>query len=195
MSISQTTAYRAANHFGLGVSSEDLAAAQGDPRGWLEAQLALGPGAPETESSQQLLAQTMAIRSAARRAKQKAEGDPARIAELDEAQKMLRRKTRSLIKDQTIAQFEHAANTDAPFLERLVRFWSNHFSVSVLGRPQLAGACLPFENEAIRTGMDGHFADLLVQVVSHPVMLTVSYTHLTLPTIVRECRSRWWPGH
>ena len=23
----------------------------------------------------------------------------------------------------------------------------------------------------------------------------VSYTHLTLPTIVRECRSRWSPGH
>ena len=23
----------------------------------------------------------------------------------------------------------------------------------------------------------------------------VSYTHLTLPTIVRECRSRWWPVH
>ena len=24
---------------------------------------------------------------------------------------------------------------------------------------------------------------------------TVSYTHLTLPTIVRECRSRWSPYH
>ena len=26
---------------------------------------------------------------------------------------------------------------------------------------------------------------------AHPV----SYTHLTLPTIVRECRSRWSPSH
>ena len=171
MSNRQTTAYRAANHFGLGVSSEDLAAAQADPRGWLEAQLAPESSGPETESSQQLLAQSMATLAAARRAKQKVEADPARIVELDEAQQRLRRQARSLISDQTIAQFEHAANADAPFRERLVRFWSNHFSVSVLGRPQLAGACLPFENEAIRTGVDGHFADLLVQVVSHPVML------------------------
>ena len=24
---------------------------------------------------------------------------------------------------------------------------------------------------------------------------TVSYTHLTLPTIILPCRSRWWPYH
>ncbi|WP_261803975.1 metal ABC transporter permease, partial [Bacillus pumilus] len=24
---------------------------------------------------------------------------------------------------------------------------------------------------------------------------SVSYTHLTLPTMVYQCRSRWWPDH
>ena len=28
-----------------------------------------------------------------------------------------------------------------------------------------------------------------------PTMSTVSYTHLTLPTIAAECRSRWSPYH
>ena len=37
----------------------------------------------------------------------------------------------------------------------------------------------------LMTGMDNHQVG----------MGTVSYTHLTLPTIVRECRSRGGPGH
>ncbi len=53
-----------------------------------------------------------------------------------------------------------------------MRFWFNHFTVSVQGRPQLIGACLPFENEVIRPGLGGHFADLLLNVTAHPVMLS-----------------------
>ena len=29
----------------------------------------------------------------------------------------------------------------------------------------------------------------------HPGAVTVSYTHLTLPTTLHECRSRWSPYH
>ena len=28
-----------------------------------------------------------------------------------------------------------------------------------------------------------------------PVLIPVSYTHLTLPTTLHECRSRWSPYH
>ena len=34
-----------------------------------------------------------------------------------------------------------------------------------------------------------------VAIDSVPAWLTVSYTHLTLPTTLHECRSRWSPYH
>ena len=33
------------------------------------------------------------------------------------------------------------------------------------------------------------------QNLKHHILDTVSYTHLTLPTIAAECRSRWSPDH
>ena len=58
----------------------------------------------------------------------------------------------------------------APFVERLVHFWANHFAVSadkllVVG---LAGA---FEADAIRPHVLGRFEDLLLAVLRHPAML------------------------
>lgn len=49
---------------------------------------------------------------------------------------------RSYYMDQVSARFRNAAETDFPFHERLVYFWSNHFAVSVDKQPisALAGA-------------------------------------------------------
>jgi uncharacterized protein (DUF1800 family) len=71
---------------------------------------------------------------------------------------------------QSTARVRMAASTPAPFHERLVQFWSNHFAVSVdkiicLG---LAGA---MENEAIRPHVTGRFADLLLAAERHPAMI------------------------
>ncbi len=68
------------------------------------------------------------------------------------------------------ARYSYAAATSTPFVERLVRFWSNHFAVSVdknVARLQAA----PMEREAIRPHVLGNFADLLVAVETHPAML------------------------
>ena len=61
-------------------------------------------------------------------------------------------------------------NAQAPFVERLVHFWANHFAVSTdkLVSLGLAGA---FEFEAIRPNVLGKFADLLLAVERHPAML------------------------
>jgi uncharacterized protein (DUF1800 family) len=60
--------------------------------------------------------------------------------------------------------------TDRPLLERLVGFWSNHFSVSMQGFYMrfIAGA---YEREAIMPRILGSFRDLLHAVVRHPGML------------------------
>ncbi len=65
-------------------------------------------------------------------------------------------------------RFDAASSTDIGFVERLVWFWSNHFCISAVKVPGMAGA---YEREAIRPHVLGRFADLLQAVESHPAML------------------------
>jgi uncharacterized protein (DUF1800 family) len=69
------------------------------------------------------------------------------------------------------ARLDRAAGTDAPFLERLVLFWSNHFCVSAAKGPVLRVMAGAYEREAIRPHVLGRFADLLRAVEQHPAML------------------------
>ncbi|BEV09263.1 DUF1800 domain-containing protein [Methylophilus sp. DW102] len=63
-----------------------------------------------------------------------------------------------------------AQQTDTPFVERLVHFWSNHFAISAQKSQvtQLAGL---FELQAIRPFVLGTFKDMLFAVEKHPAML------------------------
>jgi uncharacterized protein (DUF1800 family) len=63
-----------------------------------------------------------------------------------------------------------AVASPAPFIERLVHFWSNHFSVSV-GKPGTQFEVGPHEFTAIRPHVLGRFSDLLKAAVLHPAML------------------------
>src|ERR1700760_4557555 len=68
------------------------------------------------------------------------------------------------------ARLESALTTDAPFVERLVHFWANHFAVSVDKLPVIGlGGLLEFE--AIRPHVLGKFSDMLLAVEQHPAML------------------------
>ena len=53
-----------------------------------------------------------------------------------------------------------AVESTTPLHERLVRFWSNHFTVSV-SRPPVLAIAGAFEREAIRPRVTGRFHDLL----------------------------------
>jgi uncharacterized protein (DUF1800 family) len=66
-----------------------------------------------------------------------------------------------------------AVQSASPFVERLVDFWSNHFTVS---RPAGRYLGLPFLNEAIRSHITGRFEDLLIAAEHHPAM--VEYLNL-----------------
>ncbi len=65
---------------------------------------------------------------------------------------------------------DYMLTTDAPFRERLVWFWANHFTVS-LRRPEVAAVLMPFVREAIRPHVNGRFVDMLFAVMRHPAML------------------------
>ncbi|MCB1680936.1 MAG: DUF1800 domain-containing protein [Rhodospirillales bacterium] len=60
--------------------------------------------------------------------------------------------------------------TKQPFVERLVAFWSNHFTVSI-DKPAILGLLRDYEYVAIRPHITGKFEDLLIAVVKHPAML------------------------
>jgi uncharacterized protein (DUF1800 family) len=63
-----------------------------------------------------------------------------------------------------------AIATQTPFRERLVWFWTNHFTVS-LRRGQCAALAGAFVQEAIRPHVTGRFQDMLLAVMRHPAML------------------------
>lgn len=82
----------------------------------------------------------------------------------------LRRQLRRQQLGEFAARYRHAARTDAPFVERLTQFWSNHFAVSIdKGNARLYAASM--EREAIRPHVLGRFQDMLQAVESHPAML------------------------
>ena len=60
--------------------------------------------------------------------------------------------------------------TAVPFAERLLAFWSNHFTVTKR-KAHLRGLVGPFEAEAIFPNMGGSFASLLKAAAKHPAML------------------------
>ena len=164
--------FRAANRFGLGTSKTDLQAMGSDPLQWLLGQLKSTPASgPKVPASATSIATNGASLRARREAQRDANADADRIAALEDQQRDFRRHSRRILMRQSELRFDYAVKTAAPFRERLVHFYSNHFTVSRQGKPQLLGSCVAYENEAIRASLDGNFEDLLLRVVSHPAML------------------------
>jgi uncharacterized protein (DUF1800 family) len=76
----------------------------------------------------------------------------------------------ALFKAEAAAQLANAVTTPAPFRERLVWFWSNHFVIS-RRRGACAAVAAAFLEEAIRPHVTGRFADMVLAVMRHPAML------------------------
>ena len=79
-------------------------------------------------------------------------------------------RVRDLVQADCTAVCDYVLTTDAPFRERLVWFWANHFTVS-FRRGETAPVILPFIREAIRPHVTGRFVDMLFAVMRHPAML------------------------
>lgn len=68
------------------------------------------------------------------------------------------------------ARANAALQTPAPFVERMVHFWANHFAISIDKLPVIGMGGL-LEVEAIRPHVLGSFRDMLFAVETHPAML------------------------
>ena len=160
----------ATNRFGLGARPGEAQRAAHDPQEWLLAHLeatssSLLPG-EGLKPSGKAVAEYFAFQSERRKAQKENPGD----------EKAVRRALAGMVTPRETFARELAARTafslatDAPFRERLVRFWANHFTVSTVRNTVLpvAGA---FEREAIRPHVTGHFFDLLFAADTHPAML------------------------
>ena len=77
---------------------------------------------------------------------------------------------RALYRSAVQARALSAINTDAPFIERMVHFWANHFAISA-DNPNMTALAGVFELEAIRPHVLGRFEDMLQAVERHPAML------------------------
>ena len=159
----------AANRFGLGARPGELEKIDGRHLPWLKNQLG-GPSRlpaafSDLEKTPQILQDVQTVRAMRRDARQSPDDAPAPDV-VREYTAVVRRH----YIDQTAARYINAAQTDHPFHERLVHFWTNHFAVSADKQPltALAGA---FENEAIRPNLTGSFFDLTLAAEKHPAMI------------------------
>jgi uncharacterized protein (DUF1800 family) len=186
----------ALNRFGLGARPDD--SLDTEPRAWLSQQLERYVAAPPPMAGQPasgtLVAQFAAYReqiSQLRKAAQPAAPPPARHAEpaaamaprvpqppivqtgddpAETLRKQFGQQSRALYNGAVTARALAAIQSPAPFAERLVHFWANHFAVSgdKMEVTNLAGA---FEFEAIRPQLMSSFRDMLFAVERHPAML------------------------
>ena len=156
--MSAATGFIAVNRFGLGARAGELALASGDPQGWLVAQLAASDGESPLLAGLATGPENMAMFQRSRR-----QSDA-------EAQRLIRQEFRATYVREATQRTLTQIETNAPFRERLVAFWSNHFTVSVQ-RPTLLGLAGAFEREAIRPHVAGKFRDMLIAAARHPAML------------------------
>ncbi|WEK45849.1 MAG: DUF1800 domain-containing protein [Candidatus Andeanibacterium colombiense] len=155
------------NKFGLGAKPSDNVG--NDPRGWLLDQLErfeILPPPLRTQPSKAELMERLRSYSEAQKNSGKA-GPPAMAA--DTARAIQRQLQQSYV-DAASARVTAATLTDAPFVERLVHFWSNHFAISA-DKQNVQTLAGNYEFNAIRVHVLGNFHDLLTAAVTHPAMM------------------------
>ncbi|TAL30276.1 MAG: DUF1800 domain-containing protein [Alphaproteobacteria bacterium] len=163
-------AFIAATRFGLGAKRDDFALLSSDPRGWLEVQLdaryLAAPPLADARSTMETIRLWREKKMEMREEKRAAKESPEQI------QEKLKGALMELRQDyiaQVAARTRAMANAPAPFIERLVQFWSNHFTVSTTKKQDTALAIL-FERDAIRPHVLGNFHDMLRASTRHPAM-------------------------
>jgi len=170
----------ALNRFGIGARPGESPPA--NPRAWLLDQFDLfeprpAPIAAVADSHAVAAAladaamQAQQLRGGPRRKDDGQPGspDPNAMAAKDVLQ-AARRDARQDYVDAVGARMASALATPAPFVERMVWFWANHFAVSI-DKGGMVGLAGPFEFEAIRPHVLGRFGDMVNAVERHPAML------------------------
>ena len=158
-----TPAAIAGNRFGLGLRADEPLPP--DPKAWLLGQLNTYQAVPPAWANQPgsvTLAGDLAERQRALR-------DASSSDDKEALRKTYSQQIRETYRAAVNARVAAALVTPAPFVERLVHFWANHFAVST-EKPPVAMLAGCFETEAIRPHVLGRFEDMLLAVERHPAM-------------------------
>ncbi len=153
----------ALNRFGLGPAPREARKVEDDPKAWIKAQIT--PRATIPRSLIGFRNSDDIIRDIHKARKRGAIKSP------DEKQDL-----RAAFAKELLARSKNMIVTSTPFTERMVMFWSNHFTVSTTKK--LIGPVLPaFEREAIRPHIFGKFSNMLEDSTRHPAMLAYLDNH------------------
>lgn len=167
----------ALHRFGLGGRGDE--AAPSDPRAWLAAQIKAydpAPAAlaalPRTPALVTMLAEAQDDRRERRDDKKTAAAPPE--TQMPQQQAGTVPAPYRELRDQYVAAVAArtgvALGSAAPFAERLVHFWANHFAVSI-DKIAVVGLAGDLEFTAIRPHVMGSFRAMLSAVERHPAML------------------------
>ena len=157
----------AAIRFGQGRRPDEAAAV--DPVAWLTAQLRL-PAPPPSEGLPGYPQIATAIRRD-RAAREEIRTTTAATLPAVPPPLMPDREQRQIGEAEARIHTGVLLTTGAPFRERLVTFWANHFAFNLRRSPVIAAHAGHYLRQAIRPHITGPFANLLEAAVLHPVML------------------------
>ena len=156
----------AASRFGMGAGPP----AQQDPKSWLLAQLR-NPETPGCLAALPTAASTLHTLEEVRKARREAGSRMVSVdgKTEDPVQTRWNGQAKALYLQSVALRYQAAIASTTPFCERLVAFWSNHFTVSGV-RPEVRPMVGAYEQEAIRPHILGRFHDMVRAVVMHPAM-------------------------
>lgn len=155
----------ALNRFGLGATLGERARID-DASAWLRRQIEDPPAASldadvwgaDLPTLKAAASHVTALRAAQRSRDQEAAA--AARAEVNE-----------LRSSEVLAVLDQRLRSEAPFVERLVAFWSNHLCVSTAAKIQVAATAGHYERSAIRPHVLGRFEEMVLASARHPAML------------------------
>lgn len=189
MSLLETSI--AVTRFGMGARLHEISNIGPDGRGWLLAQLEVPERAVlknSTLKSSREIVGDYAEMIGKRRSMRRSSSADAK-GKQKAMRKNLRRDFTSIFLDEIKARNTFAVETNHGFLERWVRFWSNHFSVSS-NRFEMRGLVGAFEREAIRPNAFGAFSDLLGAATLHSAMLLYLENHRSVGPSTQVAKKR-----
>jgi len=168
----------ALNRFGLGARPDD--AAPTNPQAWLIAQFdrfdvrPAGYAALEDAGAAVVRYREMQRENRQMKAQDAAMNPAPDAAGLavkpEKGDNPARQDLQKLYRAGVSARMDAALATQAPFVERMVHFWSNHFCISTENAP-VTGFAAAYERDAIRPHVLGRFSDMLLAAEQHPAML------------------------
>jgi uncharacterized protein (DUF1800 family) len=167
-------ALRARNRFGLGARPGERARLQ-DARGWLKAQLEGEPPlvAPPAKGTALAIRDAIAVFRQVGQANRIQRRSPQQTEpqQLRQQRQVARRALVEIVAAEATAALETRVQSERPFVERLVAFWSNHLCISTAAKVLVAPLAGSYERDVIRPHVLGRFEDMVLASAKHPAML------------------------